>query len=211
MRLAYEVTVDAPPDDVFAFVSDIARAGPCLPGALIEETNGDEHRGSMRVKVGPIVANYAGTLRFVERDPRARRAVLHARADETAGRGQAEARIETAIDDVEGASRIRIDADLQIRGRVAQFGRGAIETVGRRMLAEFARNLERALAGAPEPARSTPGPGAPPAAAEVEALDLHAGETAARVLRALVPALLGLGYGYLLGRLSERKAGAARR
>jgi carbon monoxide dehydrogenase subunit G len=218
MRLTDEVTVDAPPEEVFAFVSDLTRSGACLPGARVEASDGGDHRAAMRVKVGPIVADYVGTLRFVARDPGARRAVLHARADETAGRGQAEARIETTIDDVGGASRIRIDTDLQIRGRVAQFGRGAIEHVAQRLLAEFGRNLERALAGAPEPAAPASRPpraareeAAPPAAAELDVLDLFAGEAGTRLLRALVPALLGLGYGYLLGRLRERKTRTAGR
>jgi carbon monoxide dehydrogenase subunit G len=219
MLLTNEITVAAAPDAVFAFLSDLRRAAPCLPGIRIEGSNGDEYRGSMRVKVGPIVANYAGTLRFVELDPDARRAVLHARADETAGRGQAEARIETTIDEVRGASRVRIDADLQVRGRVAQFGRGAIENVARRLFAEFARNLERTMVGgepeppgqAAQPAEPARGQPTPSAAAEIEAFDLLAGTSAARLLRVLLPALLGLGYGYLLGRLRERKARATGR
>jgi uncharacterized protein len=197
MLLTNEVTVDAPPDELFAFVSDVERVAPCLPGARIDESNGDEYRGSMRVRLGPIVANYAGTLRYVELDRASRRAVLRARAQETAGQGQAEARIETVIEEVGDASRIRMDTDLQIRGRVAQFGRGAMEKVAQRLFADFAHNLEAALAGGePQTRRERP------AAAPAE-LDLLGDSSALRLLRALAPALIGFGYGYLLGRLRE--------
>jgi carbon monoxide dehydrogenase subunit G len=209
MRFVNEITVDAPADELFAFVSDVDRVAQCLPGAVIEGSDGDEHRGSMRVKVGPITAQYRGTLRFLELDEGGRRAVLRARGEEAGGQGQAEARIETAIEEIDGASRIRMDTDLQIRGRVAQFGRGAMEKIAQRMFAEFARNLEAAMAaggaGAPAPApAAAPGaarPAAPAPAAELDALRLFARPLAGKLL----PALIGFGYGYLVAKLRERR------
>ena len=108
----------------------------------------------MRVKVGPITATYQGKLRFLELDEQGRRAVMRARAEEASGQGNAEARITTAIEDADdGGSLIRMDTDLQMRGRVAQFGRGAMEKISERMFAEFARNLERELTGEAPAAR----------------------------------------------------------
>ena len=105
----------------------------------------------MKVKVGPITATYQGKLRFVEPDRDARRAVRRARADEVDGQGNAEAWITTEIEEAGGDSLIRMDTDLQMRGRVAQFGRGAMEKISQRMFDEFARNLEREMAGRPRP------------------------------------------------------------
>lgn len=215
MRFRNETTVDAPADELFSFVSDVERVAPCLPGARIDGSDGDEYRGSMRVKVGPITASYQGTLRFLELDAGARRAVLQARADEAGGQGQAEARIVTAIEEIAGASRIRMDTDLQIRGRVAQFGRGAMEKIAQRMFVEFARNLETAMAsggreiapaGGAGPARTAEPAVAPTTAGsgEVDAVRLFAGSLAGKVLPTLVPALIGFGYGYLAGKLRER-------
>src|SRR3954468_22397015 len=150
MRLSNDITVDAPAEALFSFVTDIERVATCLPGARIEASDGDQYRGSMRVKVGPITAHYRGTVQLLELDADARRAVLRARADETAGQGRAEARIVTAIEEVDGASRLRMDTDLQISGRVAQFGRGVMEKVANGLFAEFARNVEGAVTvGAP--------------------------------------------------------------
>jgi carbon monoxide dehydrogenase subunit G len=239
VRFSNEITVDAPPEEVFGAVSDVERVAPCLPGARVEGREGDDWLGAMRVKVGPITANYRGKLRFLELDEQARRAVMRARAEEAGGQGNAEARIVTAIEDADGGgSLIRMDTDLQMRGRVAQFGRGAMEKISERMFAEFARNLERELAGEgpaepaadaePGEAAADAGPAepaadaapaeaagagepaarqaaAPPAgdAAALDPLSLIAGPGLKRVLPVLGPALIGFGYGYLLGRLRE--------
>ncbi|HYM58907.1 MAG TPA: SRPBCC family protein [Solirubrobacteraceae bacterium] len=228
MRFQNEIEVKAPPDELFAFVSDVERVAPCLPGAAIEGRDGDEYQGSMKVKVGPITGTYKGKMRFVERDEQARRAVMSARAAEINGQGDAEARITTQIEEAgEGSSRIRMDTDLQIRGRVAQFGRGAMEKISQRMFDEFARNLEREMTGggrvdgaqatapdaaaeAPEAAqdaeaRPTPQRPTPPAG-DGEALDvmgIFVSPVLQKALPVLGPAIVGFGYGYLLGRLRE--------
>jgi carbon monoxide dehydrogenase subunit G len=222
MRFSNAITVDAPADELFAFLSDIERVAPCLPGARIDGRDGEDYLGSMQVKVGPIVASYQGSMRFVELDASARRAVMTARADEARGNGAAEARITTAIEEVEGGSRISLETDLQVRGRVAQFGRGAMEKISERMLQQFAQNLQAAMGsdapgapaadGAPRtaPAAATPGPGADPA--PLDAFGLVSGvfgERGRAVAPLAVAAILGVLYGYLVGRLrSQRRPGS---
>src|SRR3954468_13446397 len=147
MNIHNEITVQAPADELFAFLSDVERVGPCLPGASIEGRDGDDYAGRMKVKVGPINATYQGKLRFVELDKEARRAVMRARADEVNGQGNAEASITTEVEEAGEDSVIRMDTDLQMRGKVAQFGRGAMEKISQRMFEEFARNIERQFDG----------------------------------------------------------------
>src|SRR3954449_2067139 len=162
MRIQNEIEVSSPPQELFAFLTDVERVAPCLPGASIDGREGDDYQGSMKVKVGPITGTYKGTMRFVERDEDALRAVMSARAAEVNGQGDAEARITTQIEPAgDDASRIRMDTDLQMRGRVAQFGRGAMEKISQRMFDEFARNLEREMSGgggAAEPEAAEPEP-----------------------------------------------------
>jgi uncharacterized protein len=239
VRFENEIEVAQPPKELFAFLTDVERVAPCLPGASIEGRDGDDYTGSMKVKVGPITGTYKGKMRFLEQDEEALRAVMSARAAEVNGQGDAEAKITTQIEPAgDESSRIRMETDLQMRGRVAQFGRGAMERISQRMFDEFARNLEREMAGGgaaaggdaaaedgvvdePEaaggegaeraPAKDAPAeraPARPPAAAagEGEALDamsLFVTPTLKKVLPVLGPALIGLGYGYLLGRLRE--------
>src|SRR5919109_1982206 len=159
MLFENEIEVAQPPADLYAFLTDVERVAPCLPGASIDGREGDDYTGSMKVKVGPITGTYRGTMRFLEQDEDALRAVMSARAAEVNGQGDAEAKITTQIEEAgEDSSRIRMETDLQMRGRVAQFGRGAMEKISQRMFDEFARNLEREMAG-----------GVPGAAAEAEA------------------------------------------
>jgi carbon monoxide dehydrogenase subunit G len=167
MRFENEIEVAQPPKELFAFLTDVERVAPCLPGASIDGRDGDEYTGSMKVKVGPITGTYKGKMRFLEQDEEALRAVMSARAAEVNGQGDAEAKITTQIEPAgDDTSRIRMETDLQMRGRVAQFGRGAMAKISQRMFDEFARNLEREMSGgggpadeeAAEPAGSEAGP-----------------------------------------------------
>jgi carbon monoxide dehydrogenase subunit G len=236
MRFENEIKIDRPPAELFAFLTDVERVAPCLPGASIDGRDGDDYTGSMKVKVGPITGTYKGTMRFLEQDGDALCAVMSARAAEVDGQGHAEAKITTRIEGAgDDASVVRMETDLQMRGRVAQFGRGAMEKISQRMFEDFARNLEREMAGAgnaadadadadapgdaagadasatPEAAgREQPGasraPEPRPASADGQALDpmsLFVAPVLKKALPILVPALIGLGYGYLLGRLRE--------
>jgi uncharacterized protein len=223
MRFENEIEVAQPPKELFAFLTDVERVAPCLPGASIDGRDGDDYTGSMKVKVGPITGTYKGKMRFLEQDEDALRAVMSARAAEVNGQGDAEAKITTQIEEAgDESSRIRMETDLQMRGRVAQFGRGAMEKISQRMFDEFARNLEREMSGgggAPEPEASedeeAPAEAprgeqsaerAKPAAAEPQALDamsMFVTPALKKALPVLGPALIGLGYGYLLGRLRE--------
>jgi uncharacterized protein len=242
MHFENEIEVAQPPKELFAFLTDVERVAPCLPGASIDGRDGDAYQGSMKVKVGPISGTYRGTMRFIEQDEDALRAVMSARAAEVDGQGDAEAKITTQIEQAgDEASRIRMETDLQMRGRVAQFGRGAMEKISQRMFDEFARNLEREMAGGDgsaggaaarqgeAEAEAADGGGAPEAQAEAaergesprpaparapasggeaEALDamgLFVTPAVKKALPVVGSALIGLGYGYLLGRLRERR------
>src|SRR3954463_15433561 len=148
MRFENEIEVAQPPKELFAFLTDVERVAPCLPGASIDGRDGDEYTGSMKARAGPITGTSKGKMRVLEQDEDALRAVMSARAAEVNGQGDAEAKITTQIEQAgEESSRIRMETDLQMRGRVAQFGRGAMEKISQRMFDEFARNLEREMAG----------------------------------------------------------------
>ena len=218
MRIHNEITLQAPADELFEFLSDVERVGPCLPGATIEGRDGEDYAGRMKVKVGPINATYQGKLRFLELDKEARRAVMRARAEEVNGQGNAEASITTEVEQADDEnSVIRMDTDLQIRGKVAQFGRGAMEKISQRMFEQFAGNIEEAFNGngaaPPEPAADDREPA--PARAQAtddddgQALDVFGMLGTPNVAKAgpvVAVALVALGYGYLYGRLRESRA-----
>ena len=68
MRLTNESVVPASLDEVWAVLLDVARIAPCLPGASIEAGDGDEYRGTMKVRLGPITSSFQGTICIEEAD-----------------------------------------------------------------------------------------------------------------------------------------------
>lgn len=168
MQLSNAVPVNAPPGEVFALVNDVERVVSCMPGAALEGRDGDAWRGRVKVKVGPITAAYAGTVRFLEVDEERRTLRVQARGADTHGSGDAEAAVRLEVAETAEGSELRLETDLVIRGKIAQFGKGAVATVSDKILQQFARNLgslldqDRAQGSAPVP---EPGSGAAPTAA----------------------------------------------
>src|SRR5262245_58612286 len=116
-----------------------------MPGAQLQEIEGDEYRGIVKVKVGPITAQYKGAARIVEANEAARRVVIKAEGRDTRGQGTASADV-TATMATDGAGTIvRIDTDLNVTGKVAQFGRGVMADVSSKLLGQFAECLQDKL------------------------------------------------------------------
>jgi uncharacterized protein len=147
MDLSSEFEVPLSIDEAWSVLTDLERVAPCLPGAQLEEIEGDEYRGRVKIKVGPITVEYKGTATFLERLPETHVAVLRAQGRETKGQGSAAATV-TATLEAAGASNTKVNVltELDISGRVAQFGRGALADVSSKILGQFAANLEKDLA-----------------------------------------------------------------
>jgi len=146
MNLHNEFEVGAAIETAWTLLTDLERIAPCLPGAQLESVEGDEYSGHVKVKVGPITAQYRGVARFVERDDTARRAVISANGRDTRGQGNATATITaTATSLSSDRTRISIDTDLLVTGKVAQFGRGVMADVSAKLLGQFVDNLERTV------------------------------------------------------------------
>jgi carbon monoxide dehydrogenase subunit G len=141
MQLTNTVPVKASPDDVFALMNDVERVASCMPGAALDGQDGDTWRGRVKIRVGPISASYAGTVRFLEIDAERRRLRVHARGTDTHGSGDAEAEVTLDILAAPEGALLQLNTDLVIRGKIVQFGKGAIVTVSDRIIQQFARNL----------------------------------------------------------------------
>jgi carbon monoxide dehydrogenase subunit G len=142
MELKNDFHVSVPIDVAWAVLTDLERIAPCMPGAELQEVEGDEYRGVVKVKVGPISAQYKGSARFVEKDDKQHRAVLLAEGRDTRGQGNASATVTAlAVPDDDGTT-ITITTELTITGKVAQFGRSAMDEISAKMLTEFAERLE---------------------------------------------------------------------
>jgi len=130
---------------VWSVLTDVERIAPCLPGAQLQEVEGDEYRGVVKVKVGPITAQYKGAASFVEKDDAGYRAVLRAEGRDTRGTGNAAADITAEMAPTATGTLVTVTTDLKVTGKVAQFGRGVMADVSKKLMGQFADNLSELL------------------------------------------------------------------
>lgn len=146
MKLEHQFTVKATADETWALLTDLERIAPCMPGAELIGRDGDVYKGRVKVKLGPVLAQYEGKASFTEKDDTARRGVLRAEGRETKGQGSAKATVTASLTAMPDGTRVQVETDLAIVGRLAQMGRGLIAEVSGKLLGEFVANLERAIA-----------------------------------------------------------------
>jgi uncharacterized protein len=194
MILTNEFTVRSDVETVWRHLLDMEEVAGCLPGATIEATDdANTFNGSMRVRVGPLTVNYEGVAVLQEVDEEQRTATISLQAREQRGQGTAMATIRNRLEPTGEGTRVLAETDLHVTGPQAQFGRGVMEDVGSRVLAEFSRRLEEQIAGGGnsqghQGISSAPRGGAAPtqAARETDSLDLGslvAGSVAKRYQR----------------------------
>ncbi|WP_213454350.1 SRPBCC family protein [Rhizomonospora bruguierae] len=232
MELTNTFTVPKPVETVWAALLDVERVAPCMPGASVDKVDGNDIHGSVRVKLGPITMRYKGMMTFSEKDERAHRAVLTAKAQETRGGGSVSATVTAQLTGSGESTEVSVVTDLDVTGKPAQFGRGVMADVSKQLVGQFARNLARQLESeAPAPAAGTgtavsteaPAGAVSPAAAPTAATspapspswspdDLADQSLNVMSLlreparRLLPPVAAGLVLGLLLGRLTKRSS-----
>ena len=145
MELNNEFRVDAPIDVAWATLTDVEGIAPCMPGAQLTEIDGDEFKGSVKVKVGPITAQYKGAAKFLEKDDANYMAKLEGSGRDTRGAGNASAVVTMQLSPDGEGTKAEISTDLKVTGKVAQFGRGVMADVSEKLLLQFVECLEGKL------------------------------------------------------------------
>jgi carbon monoxide dehydrogenase subunit G len=149
MELTNDFRVAIPPSTAWTVLTDVERIAPCMPGAQLQEVEGDEYRGVVKVKVGPITAQYKGKAMFQELDETGHRAVLRADGRDTRGQGNASATITATLTPDGEGTHVTVQTDLTVTGKVAQFGRGVMADVSTKLLGQFVDCLESTVLSAP--------------------------------------------------------------
>ena len=221
MKIANEFTISAPVEDAWDVLTDLSQVVPLMPGAQLIGQEGDDYMGKVKVKVGPVISEFTGKAKFVDLDRENHRAVINARGREARGTGNAAAVVTAQLHPDGNNSRVTVDTDLKIVGKLAQFGSGMLQQVSEKLLGQFVESLEAKLAGTTPPA-AEPAPMKAPAAqqeptrapeaaaaatgAEPPPIDLLelAGGAAMKKFGPAVLVGLALLLGFLLGRSSRR-------
>jgi uncharacterized protein len=142
-----EFMVEAPVEQAWETLLDLERITPCLPGAVLEEESGDEYKGTMTIRLGPVTQKYNGTVSFEETDEESRRAVLKADGKDARGQGTASATITSTLTEEDGGTKVHVETDMHLTGRAAQFGRGVQQEVATKLINQFAECLEKEIMG----------------------------------------------------------------
>jgi carbon monoxide dehydrogenase subunit G len=159
MKITNEFVVQVPIDRAWQVLTDLEGIAPCMPGAQLTGVEGEVYKGKVKVKVGPVISEFAGTAQFTEKDDAAYRAIIDAKGRDARSAGNAAAVVSASLT-AEGpsATKVSVDTDLKISGKLAQFGSGMIKEVSSKLLTQFVANLEKKLA------TEQTAPGAVPAA-----------------------------------------------
>jgi carbon monoxide dehydrogenase subunit G len=147
MKIKNSFTIDATVDEAWQLLTDIPAIAPCLPGAKLTDEEDGVYSGAVKIKVGPVTAEYRGAAEFVERDDINHRAVIDGKGRDSRGAGIAQALITAEMHDLDGRTVVDITTDLKVTGKVAQFGRGVMQDVSEKLLGQFADCLATKLDG----------------------------------------------------------------
>jgi uncharacterized protein len=213
MKLENEFRVSVPIDRAWEVLTDIPLITPCLPGATLTDHDADEYKGKIKIKVGPVTADYSGSAVFVQRDEAARHVEISASGRDSRGSGNASATITADMTTDGEGTKVSIVTDLKISGKVAQFGKGMIAEVSTKLIDQFVDCIEQELLGeaiieqvaaegAAEGAAATTAPRQRPQQAETLDLMEYAGNS---VYKRLVPIVAVIAVLVALGLLLKRR------
>jgi len=141
IKLDNAFALDVPPEQAWLLLNDVERIAPYVPGAKLTASEGDDYHGIVSVKLGPIIAQYKGTATITSRDEAARRLTLAGKGRDVRGQGTASADLVATVHADGTGSRVHVETDVQVTGKVAQLGRGIMQDVSARLIDQFVANL----------------------------------------------------------------------
>ncbi|OYN78634.1 SRPBCC family protein [Mycolicibacterium sphagni] len=187
MKIDNEFTVSVPITQAWELLSDMEQVVPLMPGAQLTGQEGDDFLGKVKIKVGPVNSEFAGKAHFVERDEATHRAVVDGRGKEARGTGNAAAVVTLQLHEAGDQTRVTVETDLKIVGKLAQFGSSMLQQVSEKLLGQFVDALEAKLAAGKEAPAAPDDVVAAPATPGAEALGAPAAAAAARIAAAPEP------------------------
>lgn len=146
-RIEERFEVQAPVEQVWKYLIDPARVVECLPGAELLEMK-DDHNflGAIKVKVGPMAMSYKGQAKFTEVNEETHQVRMVGDAREVSGSGSTKVTmLSTVTSRANGGSEVVVTAEVELVGRIVQFGRGMIEEVSRQMFRQFSACVKTKL------------------------------------------------------------------
>ena len=196
MQLVNEFAVEAPLDTAWAVLTDIPTVVGCVPGAELEHRDGNDFQARVAVRVGPVSIALAGAATLVHQDDAAKEMVVRGSARDRKGNGSTEATVRLVARAEGDLSVVTVTTDVELSGRIAQFGRTVVVQVSNRIIGQFVERLNAVIAGRDAPAAASTAPRVADRTPDTEWISL--------LLNGFAGVALGLAVGRWLDRLSAR-------
>src|SRR5712691_6816275 len=136
-------------DFLWNYLLDVEKIAPCMPGAELTEVVDDRNwKGKLNAKFGPVSLSFAGTVTVEDRDDAAHRIVLAAKGMEQRGKGAANAKVTSWLEprSLDGATTVKMQADITLTGAAAQLSRGLLPEISKKLTQTFADCLQESMA-----------------------------------------------------------------
>ncbi|HEX5736420.1 MAG TPA: SRPBCC family protein [Blastocatellia bacterium] len=159
-KIEEQFDVQAPVERVWEYLITPAKVVICIPGAeLLESQDERTFLGAVKVKVGPMTMSYKGLMKFTELDEQAHEARMVGEGREAGGAGSAKVTMLSRVTPLAGGgSQVVVQADVDLVGKIVQFGRGMIEEVSKQLFRQFSACIKQHLEVADEPQAPPPQP-----------------------------------------------------
>jgi carbon monoxide dehydrogenase subunit G len=141
-----ECVIPVERERLWDLLMDVPKVGRCVPGVEGIETVDDRaYKGRLGVRIGPIRLSLDGTMAIEEQDRSAWRARMRADANDRRLGGGVRARMTLTLTPADVGTRLHIETDLTVLGKIGEFGQPIIKKKADMLLEDFARNLGSAL------------------------------------------------------------------
>jgi len=148
MRIDQELVVPAPSDRVWSFLMDVPAMARCIPGASgVEQVDDTTFNATVKTKIGPISASFGCKIVVLELDEGARAGTVEVSGRDTRIGGAVRARMTMTMTEDDGTTTVRIASDVEVLGKIGQYGHGMIAKRANAMLDEFAACARDRLTG----------------------------------------------------------------
>ncbi len=151
MKISRSFEVNQPPDVVWALFQDVPALAECMPGASLTQDKGDGvYAGQVAIRLGPFTAAFEGEATH-RPDPQARTGHADGKGFDRKGGSRTKLSMDYAVRESGGATEVDVDAQVQLSGPIAQFGRaGVIEETANLLIGQFVANIEKKLSSEQE-------------------------------------------------------------
>lgn len=148
MKFSQSAIIPSAREPLWDFLMDVPRVAKSLPGVeSVEKLDDTTYQGTLKVRVGPISLSLQGKIIVEERDRQNWRAALRAEAADRRAAGAVKGKTSMQLKERgPKETELLMETDVNILGKIGEFGQPIIRKKADQMLQEFVENIKKQLA-----------------------------------------------------------------